>query len=196
MIRPLYVALASAVQARLNCIESGNVEWCDRHEERIGALVKAGLPSGSGFDAGTTLDLDTSTGSKLVLNTSYHHMTEGSYDGWTDHTVTVTASMVDGFDLKVSGRDRNQIKDYIGDAFGNALREKVTREGRIVRHTPPAYGARMTPAGTELVFLLDPSPTPTVIVPVRPGVEPSRHQMLVEHLLATMNAHAAETSGG
>lgn len=78
-------------------------------------------PHGSGFDNGTMLDFDKSGGAKLVFTTAFHHMTEhGYYSGWTEHTVTVTPAF-DGFDLKISGRDRNDIKDYIADVFNTFL---------------------------------------------------------------------------
>lgn len=122
MNRKLYEVLASAVQARLNCIASNNTDWRDRHEDRIESLVKMKMPSGSGFDSGTTIDLDKSTGNRLVFFTSFHHMNDaGMYDGWTEHTVTVTPSFVGGFDLHVTGRNRNDIKDYIGETFSHAL---------------------------------------------------------------------------
>lgn len=57
-----------------------------------------------------------------MFETSVHHMNpDGYYDGWTEHTVTVTPSFIGRFDLKVSGRDRNGIKDYIAEVFGSVL---------------------------------------------------------------------------
>jgi hypothetical protein len=58
MTTKLYTHLASLVQARLNCIESQNDEWLAKHQDRIESLVKEYLPSGSGFDSGTKLDLE------------------------------------------------------------------------------------------------------------------------------------------
>jgi hypothetical protein len=122
----LYEKLASLVAARLNCIESGNVEWRDKHEDAIDQLVKNRLPSGSGFDNGTTIDLDASNGEKLVFVTSFHHMNDGGmYDGWTEHTVTAVPSFCGGFTLKISGRNRNDIKDYIGETFHHDLSAAV-----------------------------------------------------------------------
>lgn len=80
------------------------------------------LPSGSGFDAGTQIDLERSTPEKIVFNTSFHHMDEaGFYSGWTEHDVTVLPSFVHGLDIRVSGRDRNGIKDYIAEAMHHVL---------------------------------------------------------------------------
>lgn len=116
--------IASRIAARANCERSGNAEWFQHHGEALETL-RAELPSGSGFDTGTIIDLGKSTAEKLVLHTSFHHMDEfGGYDGWTDHTVTVRPSFILGLDVSVSGRDRNGIKDYIHETFMHALQVK------------------------------------------------------------------------
>jgi len=79
------------------------------------------LPSGSGIDSGCKIDLDNSTPEKIIITFGFHHMDEnGSYDGWTDHKLTVKPSF-SGIDIKISGRDRNQIKDYLYDVFQTVL---------------------------------------------------------------------------
>jgi hypothetical protein len=119
--RYLYSALASAVGARLRCKASGNTEWYGKWEDQIESLVAEHLPSGSGFDSGTKLDLEKSHADKLVFTTSYHHMDEaGGYDGWTEHVVVVTPSF-QGFNIRVSGRNRNDIKYCIDGEFHSAL---------------------------------------------------------------------------
>lgn len=113
--------IATALEARENCRTSGNWEWFNKHSKVIQTLTEA-LPSGSGFDNGTGIDLDASKPNRIVLYTSFHHMNDvGMYDGWTDHTVIVTPSFVHGLDLRITGRDRNDIKEYIYDAFYTAL---------------------------------------------------------------------------
>jgi hypothetical protein len=114
--------MASLVMARETCSQTNKAEWQQRHEERLIMLARDHLPSGSGFDRGTMIDLDRSDANKLVFVTFFHHMTEhGYYDRWTEHTVTVRPSLAFGFHLSISGRDRNQIKDYIADSFQHAL---------------------------------------------------------------------------
>jgi len=134
----LYQQLASLVQTRLNCIESKNDEWFDKHEERIEALVKNHMPSGSGFDSGTALDLGASDPDRLVFRTSFHHMDGyGMYDGWTEHDIIVTGSLAFGFSLRITGRDRDQIKDYITDCFSTALNTDIALDdGRLGLDTP------------------------------------------------------------
>lgn len=125
-MRKLYTTLASMVQARINCKANGNSEWFERHTDNAESLVKKHMPSGSGFDAGTTIDFDRSTGERIVFNTSFHHMDEnGYYCGWTEHVVTVRPSLLHGFMLTVSGKDRNGIKEYIVDRFNFALDVEV-----------------------------------------------------------------------
>ena len=122
----LYRKLASLVQAHINCEISGNKEWFEKHEARIEELVKNYMPSGSGFDCGTKIDLDKSTPEKLVFYTDFHHMNEvGYYDGWTEHRITVRPSLAFGFTLTISGKNRNEIKDYIHQVFDCALDEEV-----------------------------------------------------------------------
>lgn len=121
--------LASTIMARLNCIASNNVERRDHHEATIERIAKQHLPSGSGFDNGTTVDLDDSIADFIVLNTSFHHMNEnGYYDGWTEHKIVVTPSFIGRLTMKIGGRNRNDIKDYINDVFANHLLAPITKE--------------------------------------------------------------------
>lgn len=98
--------------------------WFGEHRKTIERLVAEYMPSGSGFDDGTRFDFDKSTPDKLVLNTAFHHMTEGMYDGWTEHTVTVKPSFT-GTLIRISGPNRNEIKDYIQEAFDHALTQEI-----------------------------------------------------------------------
>ena|SRR3990172_968558 len=116
--------IARTLYAYQNSIESGSKEWKATHLDHLHELEKQ-LPSGSGIDAGTKIDLEKSTPEKVVLHTSYHHMNDGGfYDGWTDHTVTVTASLAYKVQLKISGRNRREIKDYLYEVFQSTLLQK------------------------------------------------------------------------
>ena len=110
--------LAKAFQAYKNCIASKNTFWDDKWKSQIEEMVDL-LPSGSGIDTGCQFDWDKSTGEKLVFNLSFHHMDDGFYNGWTQHTITITPSFVFGYSMKISGKDRNGIKDYLSDVFGS-----------------------------------------------------------------------------
>lgn len=126
-------ALAQALVARGNCIKSGNAEWLGRWEDVIDQIARDFLPSGSGFDSGTKVDLSEPRGvprsdgfARIIFTTSFHHMNDGGmYDGWTEHEVKVTPCLHSGFNLSVSGRDRNDIKDYIAETFTHALKTEI-----------------------------------------------------------------------
>ena len=124
--RKVIQVLAGAIQARQNCIDTNNTLWRDNHEETIRLITLNCLPHGSGIDADNTVDLGKSTGERVVIHTSFHHMDEnGYYDGWTEHTLTITPSF-SGINIKISGRNRNDIKDYLVELFAYALEDTLT----------------------------------------------------------------------
>ncbi len=95
-------------------------------EERLETLIKTYLPSGSGFDAGCEL-LDESTPEKLIFKADFHHLNDnGYYIGWSEHRVIIKPCLAWGFTLKVTGRDKRQIKDYIAETFQYSLTIEVT----------------------------------------------------------------------
>ena len=120
-MRTLAQQIASLCVARRNCIDAGNTEWQANHSETLKRIARDYLPSGSGFDSGTTIDLDATDFNKIVLETSYHHMNDGGYyDGWTGHKITIKPSFL-GLDITIGGKDRNDIKDYLHDVFSSCL---------------------------------------------------------------------------
>ena len=99
-----------------------NAQWGDIARTRLGQLVNM-LPSGSGIDCGTKLVSASAT--KIVLECSFHHMDEhGYYDGWTKHRITVRPTF-DSIDISVSGRNRNDIKEYLHEVYSLALAENI-----------------------------------------------------------------------
>ena len=129
---PLYQLIARAGNAANYCARNGNGEWQQAWQELLEQCEEL-LPSGSGFDAGTSIVEASSE--RIVLKTAYHHLDgNGNYDGWTEHTVTVVPDLAFGFRLRISGRNKNDVKEYITDVFDQALlsevvwdREKVER---------------------------------------------------------------------
>lgn len=76
--------------------------------------------------SGTQMDLEQSSEEKLVFTTAFHHMNEsGMYCGWTEHTVICTPSLAFQFRLKITGKDRNDVKDYLHSTFQEALAAEV-----------------------------------------------------------------------
>lgn len=124
----LFKRLAQLAEQHSNCITANNTEWKRRSQDEIEQLVKDYLPSGSGVDNGTKFDFDASmkqAGKVLVFNTAYHHMNEnGMYDGWTEHAIIVKPSLAHDFSLSVSGKDRNEIKEYLAEIYSSALSDE------------------------------------------------------------------------
>ena len=85
--------------------------------QEIEDCIKNYFPSGSGFDSGTKLRED-STPEKLRFQADFHHMDEnGYYDGWTEHQVIITPCLKYGYSIRITGRNKKQIKDYLYDLF-------------------------------------------------------------------------------
>lgn len=120
--KTLIEAIVSTAIALENCKRSNNEEWIEKHNETLKRLTNY-LPSGSGVDSGTTIESISAT--KVVFACGYHHMNDaGYYDGWTHHKITATSTF-QGLALKVSGPDRNNIKESLADLFHNCLTQTV-----------------------------------------------------------------------
>jgi hypothetical protein len=114
--------LSELKQQIANCIDSGNTTWQYRAESELFQIMQD-APSGSGFDSGSSLD--ECSDSAMIFNTSFHHMNDhGTYTGWTHHRVLVRATF-GGFDLRITGKNKNQIKEYIGEVFHTWLSTEV-----------------------------------------------------------------------
>lgn len=121
----LYQAIArEADRRRAGAIANRN-DIVNDADKCIGALNDL-LPSGSGIDSGTVIDTEKSGADRVVLDVDFHHMSSsGYYDGWTSHSVIVTPSLAHEFELRVTGRDHNEIKDYLYEVYSDALAEDV-----------------------------------------------------------------------
>jgi hypothetical protein len=116
-----YQRIASLVCATMNKSTS---EWWARHDAELASILRDG-PSGSGIDRGTRLD-EHSTPERLVFRFDFHHMDEdGFYCGWTEHTGVVTPSLMFGYRLHITGRDRNDIKEYLYEVYSHWLSSEV-----------------------------------------------------------------------
>ena len=59
-----------------------------------------------------------------MIFVEFHHMKHGYYVGCTDHEIIVTATHC-GPEIRVTGKDRNGIKDYLAELFDYALNRPV-----------------------------------------------------------------------
>lgn len=120
-----YQRIAQIFNAYNNCIESENKEWENKHANNLEEMVENYLPCGSGFDNGTKFNWDESKDNKLVFDTAFHHMNEGGYyDGWTEHKIIITSDLMNDFNVKITGKNHNQIKEYIHSCFSNFVFKK------------------------------------------------------------------------
>ena len=125
-MRSVIETIARTFDAYKRCQKAKNHEWRANHWNTIIELCRDELPSGSGVDCGTKFDFDASCENKMVFSAQYHHMDEnGMYDGWTSHQIIVRPSLVYGLDIRITGRDRNQIKEYLHEIFRDAFQREL-----------------------------------------------------------------------
>ncbi len=126
---PVYRLIAEKLIAIDNYVKASNWEWKEKHEEALDALMRDTAPSGGGIDNGVELLVSESSREKLVFSCAFHHMNEnGYYDGWTEHKAIVTPSLFSEISIRFTGRNRNEIKDYLHDVLSCWLTEKVERD--------------------------------------------------------------------
>lgn len=134
---PVYKKLASEIERAIRCRnEAENPNEFNRElraENARDAMAQANwiasnlLPSGSGVDSGTSIDWDKTKPNRIVLNTDYHHMDEyGHYSGWSDHQIIVTPDLASEIAIRVTGRDRNNIKEYLAEMYQSDLTESMS----------------------------------------------------------------------
>lgn len=116
--------IARSLQAYKSCKESGNT-FAEQHESTIESLVDIYLPSGSGIDAGVKFDIESSKPEKLIFIFSYHHMQEGYYTKWTEHKLIITPSLANDFNMRITGENYNDVKDYLYETFQYSLSREV-----------------------------------------------------------------------
>lgn len=93
-----------------------NVTWKERALERVIEICK-NLPHGSGIDGKCEISLEQSERYKIVFYFEFHHMDEqGYYCGWTEHNLILTPTF-GGFDMRITGKNKNNIKDYLYDLW-------------------------------------------------------------------------------
>lgn len=121
----IYIRLAELIAWHENTCKHNNQQWMSKTEDLINQIMDT-APSGSGVDNGTQIRMEQCKPDKLVFDTAYHHMNEhGYYDGWTHHQVIIRPTF-GGFTLKVTGRDKRDIKDYLGEMYDCWLHELTT----------------------------------------------------------------------
>ena len=120
-----HLAAALSHKRSLSNSTVANTIWENRVNAKVETFAQY-LPSGSGVDSGTTIEEGDCTDSRIVLSCGFHHMNDaGYYTQWTQHKIILDASF-GGFNIRVTGRNINDIKDYLADLFHSALSLSVT----------------------------------------------------------------------
>jgi hypothetical protein len=149
--------IAMTVDSYKRCLESSQPThrgWAAHHLSYLYRLQQL-LPSGSGIDCGTKIDLDLSGGDKIVLAFSYHHMDQyGYYTLWTEHTAVVRPGF-NGLNIRITGSDRDGIKEYLYQVYEQCLTDEVPALDRTIgpksREYLEAYGTLDTDDGRACI---------------------------------------------
>ena len=130
---PLWLALATTAQRIRNLTDKpGREDVLSYVEGLFDRLVKEHLPSGSGFDGETSVDISQFP-QQLVVTTDFHLMDQhGFYSGWYTVRIGVAADW-GGFDVPFtevvrSPADAEDVAgdvDYIVEAVIHALNNEV-----------------------------------------------------------------------
>lgn len=128
---------------------SGN-DYSEKACDDVEDFLKNHGPSGSGIDCGTKIcwmKTDFTKKEKIVLIVDYHHMDEyGGYCGWTEHNVVITPTMIGSpFQVKITGKNKNQIKDYLADTFYHWLGQECDWQTGVVYYNIKEQTERNNP---------------------------------------------------
>ena len=158
MDKPIYQHIATLLEARANCEQTGNTEWFEKHGDRSDAIMKEFAPHGSGFDQDVTCD-DASANGRLLFNAHWHAMNDdGFYCGWIHFQIIVSANMAHGIDITVTvasdDRDDDEqrndpasesIADYVGDTFHTFLFNSIRQTIAGYRQSPQTATPAIAP---------------------------------------------------
>ncbi len=125
MAKKVYEEMAQILTAIENCKKSNNETWLSRYQENLEQIIEDFLPHGSGIDSGVKIS-EKAKSNKIVLEFGYHHMNEnGFYNGWTYHELIITPNLAFGYDVRMTGPDKSNVKDYLYEAFDYALTQEI-----------------------------------------------------------------------
>ena len=96
--------------------------WAKRAKEL--SLLQELLPNGNGIrgQEGLAEILPESTKKRIVIYTTYWHPND-SYETsrWTAHQVIITPSFEREINIRITGKNKDNVKDYLHDIFREAL---------------------------------------------------------------------------
>lgn len=113
----MYQALAQFLAGMRS--QSSSLNHVLKCKMRLAHVVDNYLPSCNMRNINKTFLHYSSSPKRLIFHTSYQHDDRT----WTDHKVVVTPSlMYDAPDIKITGKNKNQINDYLHEVFAQGLR--------------------------------------------------------------------------
>lgn len=118
-------SLISLIAQKCEWWKTVNEDFMQICDDQLTKLEKL-LPHGSGIDCGCKIDREKSGSKKVVITFDFHHMNNaGYYDGWSSYRLTVTPVLWGDFYIKITGQNKNYIKDYLYDLFDSVLSEQI-----------------------------------------------------------------------
>ena len=118
--------LLTTFNAYCRCCDNDNVEWIDKHWDKITETLLEVLPHGSGIDYDWRFYV-AENGKDLICTNGWHYMNDnGMYDGSWDFQVVIKHDIRDMFGniiFKIVGQfgKHQDIKDYLYEIIGYAL---------------------------------------------------------------------------
>lgn len=130
----VYQKLSAYIRAYKTNQETNNEKWMNYFEEKIKEIAEKYLPNGSGIDNGNYINIEESDENKIVIESSYHKMTNGFYDGWIEYSVVVTPDLLNEIVFEFIEHNGNELekdyglKDYLYIAYYSALMDEYEEE--------------------------------------------------------------------
>ncbi len=120
----LITRIYRTLQVMDNCQKSNNTDWQKNHSYYLDELEKNYLPHGSGIDSGCIINR-TFKKDTVIINVPYHLMDEnGYYCGWQTYRLIIKPKF-DSLSIKIQGKDKYLLKDYLYDLFDHVLNEEL-----------------------------------------------------------------------
>jgi hypothetical protein len=120
----LIAKIYRTLQAEDSCKKVNNTQWQKNHSYYLDELEKNYLPHGSGIDSGCTIDREFKK-DRIVINVPFHNMDEnGFYCGWSEFKI-ICKPEFDSISLRITGKDKYYVKDYLYDLFHNCLEQEI-----------------------------------------------------------------------
>ena len=86
------------------------------------SLLQELLPIGEGIETGSVILLK-STKKRIAIETIYWHPNYS--DEWSKHQVIITPSFEDEINIRITGKNENNIKEYLHNVFREALMSEI-----------------------------------------------------------------------